>query len=79
MRSDGTALAPDGYIWVCMACGKTSKTQYGFDDSGNEVSMQGWDESCMLNSELIKEDLIEERTPGGRVSKIGTQDGQRSQ
>lgn len=30
-RSEGTELAPEGKLWVCLACGKTSKTRYGFD------------------------------------------------
>lgn len=38
-------MAPDGQIWVCGACGKTSKDRYG--DPG-----KNWDEACMLNSVL---------------------------
>ena len=68
--SDGTKLAPEGYIWVCMACGKTSKTHYGFDENRNTVSMRGWDESCMLNSEMTPEELIIERDPDGRVTRL---------
>lgn len=38
-------IAPVGQIWVCAACGKTSRDQYG--DKGTR-----WDESCVLNSVL---------------------------
>lgn len=38
-------IAPDGQVWVCGACGKTSKDRYGSAQSS-------WDESCMLNSVL---------------------------
>lgn len=37
-------LAPPGTVWVCIACGKTTRDR--FDTVG------GWDESCMLNSIL---------------------------
>lgn len=40
-------IAPEGQIWVCAACGKTTK-----DNHGNE---RGWDESCMLNAVLCHE------------------------
>lgn len=69
-NDDGTTLAPEGHIWVCLACGKTSKTQFGFDKDNQNVAMQGWDESCMLNARLIPESRIIERGPGGRVTKI---------
>jgi hypothetical protein len=39
-------IAPKGKIWLCTACGKTSPHRYG-------TSGSGWDEACMLNSELI--------------------------
>ncbi len=59
----GTDLAPEGKVWVCRACGKTSRTQFGFVDDGtsrggdylpdgSRVAVPGWDESCMLNAEL---------------------------
>lgn len=38
--------APEGTIFVCAACGKTSKDTNVFKD--------GWDESCMLNAVLCK-------------------------
>lgn len=37
--------APDDQIYVCAACGKTSKSVYG--DPGS-----GWDESCFMNRVL---------------------------
>lgn len=43
-------IAKPGTIWVCGACGKTSRDLYG--DKG---SSWGWDESCMLNAVLCEE------------------------
>lgn len=43
-------VAPEGQIFVCMACGKMSKDKYG-----DQQISQGWDESCMLNSALFEE------------------------
>lgn len=68
--------AGPGEIFVCLACGKTSSWKYGFaDDSQPEkekeerVASRGWDESCMLNSVLVREvDLT--RNEHGRVIKI---------
>ena len=49
----GTTLAPAGQVWVCLACGKRSRTKYGFDaDDVRQNIDPGWDESCMLNSVL---------------------------
>jgi hypothetical protein len=45
-------LAPNGYLWVCHACGKTASDRYGIEH------MDGWDESCMLNSALHRIDLL---------------------
>lgn len=53
MSGEGTRLAPDGFMWVCQACGKKSRTKYGFDDENNPTADRGWDESCMLNSQLV--------------------------
>lgn len=41
-------VAPNGTIWVCAACGKTSR-----DICGDEGA--SWDESCMLNAVLCHE------------------------
>lgn len=43
--------APDGQIYVCTACGKRSKDQYG-----EKMIDRGWDCSCMLNCVLCYED-----------------------
>lgn len=43
-------IAPEGQIFVCVACGKRSKDSYGYQKID-----QGWDESCMLNSVLCYE------------------------
>lgn len=53
--------APDGFVWVCHACGKTTKDRYGSD--------RGWDESCMLNSALHAEIALV--IENGRVVRIG--------
>lgn len=42
-------VAPEGQMYVCAACGKRSKSEYGIDDAIDS----GWDESCMLNSVLV--------------------------
>lgn len=60
----GTDLCPIGKIWVCKICNKLSLTRYGFIDNGTprgsdylsdglRVADAGWDESCMMNSELV--------------------------
>lgn len=46
--------APDGQIFVCGACGKTSKSIYGDELHG----LGSWDESCMLNAVLCSEDSV---------------------
>lgn len=48
----GTDEAPEDMVWVCGACGKTSRTRYGFDKDEKRVCDYGWDESCMLNAVL---------------------------
>lgn len=55
-------IAPAGQIYVCHACGKTSRGQYG---TGGDP---GWDESCMLNSALYDEKSL--RKHNGRVREI---------
>lgn len=46
------------YRFVCLACGKTSGTRYGFDADRD----RGWDASCMLNA-LLCEPTEPNRTP----------------
>lgn len=61
---DGTDLAPEGKIWRCAACGKQSRTRFGFVagngqrgsdrlPDGSRVADPGWDASCMLNAALV--------------------------
>lgn len=61
----GTDLVPEGQIWICGACGKKSRTLYGFVNDGTahgsdfapdgeRVAERGWDESCMLNAVLCR-------------------------
>lgn len=51
-ESIGTDIAPVEFIYVCAACGKTSRSRYGFDSSNARCSAPGWDESCMLHAVL---------------------------
>jgi hypothetical protein len=44
--------APDGLMWLCIHCGKTSVDRYGIEQPHDH----GWDESCMLNAVLVKKD-----------------------
>lgn len=52
--------APEGQIFVCGACGKTSRCIYG--DKRKDGTYTSWDESCMLNAVLCYED---KKTPEG--------------
>lgn len=45
-ESEWEPLAPHGKIWICVACGKLSKSLEGEEGTS-------WDESCMLNAILI--------------------------
>jgi hypothetical protein len=47
MMAEAERFAPEGKLWVCCACGKTSKDQYGDPATS-------WDESCVLNSRLFE-------------------------
>lgn len=53
MSKENDHIAPEGYIYVCHACGKTSVDQYGYSKEYPETSW-GWDVSCTLNSALYK-------------------------
>ena len=46
----GNRRAKPGYVWMCGACGKTSRDRYGFDRISH-----GWDESCMLHAVLVED------------------------
>lgn len=68
-------FAPKGAIWVCAACGKTARDKYGMEGEHSP----GWDESCMLNAFLCRENALFRN--GDRVVKADvwqpttTQDG----
>ena len=49
----GDKVAPDGQLYVCGACGKTSKDLFG-----NQKISYGWDESCTLNAVLCYETKV---------------------
>jgi hypothetical protein len=54
----GTTMCADNKTWICMACGKLSRTKYGFDFLDRNCADHGWDVSCMMHAELItKEEL----------------------
>jgi hypothetical protein len=58
----GESVAPEGKVYVCAMCGKTSPGLFGTNGDW------GWDESCVLNAVLAnKADLIFEDK---RVTKI---------
>lgn len=57
--------APDGQVYVCGACGKTSPNRA----PGTKGASRGWDESCMLNSFLCYIDGIE-RDDKGQIRKV---------
>ena len=47
--------ASKGKIWLCLVCGKTSPTKYGFDT-------KGWDVSCMINAKLVNKNELEQNS-----------------
>lgn len=61
------SVAPEGKVWVCLACGKTAKDRMNI---GGILSMVGWDESCMLNSELFDADRLVFDDSGKRVIMV---------
>lgn len=63
-------IAPEGKLWVCCVCGKTSRDLYG------DGSRSGWDESCALNARLYDERLLVRR--GGRVCEVMEPDDPRA-
>jgi hypothetical protein len=56
--------APQGAVWVCPACGKTSDDKFG---EGKNV-MHGWDVSCSMHAILCKDDDTLKRGEDGRVT-----------
>ncbi len=61
-QKDGNAIADEGEVFVCGACGKRSKDRYGFQKIDH-----GWDESCMMHAILVIESSIQ--LENGRVKK----------
>jgi len=57
--------AGKGLVWVCLACGKVSP----HDKYGNMGSDMGWDESCVLNSVLVKKENII-RDEKGNITEV---------
>ena len=49
--------APEGYIYVCAACGKQSPTRSGWNKDNKYVAERGWDSSCFLHS-VIQEKVV---------------------
>jgi hypothetical protein len=47
--SESDRIAPEGKIWVCLACGKVAEDKYGCEG----FVTKGWDVSCSLNSGLV--------------------------
>jgi hypothetical protein len=48
--------APEGYIWICAASGKTSPTRDGWDGD-KFVGERGWDVSCFMGAQLVTQEF----------------------
>jgi hypothetical protein len=59
-------MAPDGFLWVCLACGKTAADRYGIEGENHP----GWDESCSLNSDLFPKSSLVYDGSSRRVVQI---------
>ena len=58
-REKGTEPAPEGKIWLCLACGKLSHTRNGYYKNDESAAISpGWDEACMLKAILIDENKL---------------------
>lgn len=57
-------IAPEGKVYICRACGKRSRDEYGF-----QAIDYGWDESCVLNAVLMDEKDAENARAKLRNSK----------
>ena len=67
-------IAPEGQVFVCGACGKTAKNLYGDPHpQGDDSVPTNWDESCVLNAVLCKEDSLEYKH--GRIVKADAVEG----
>jgi len=63
--SEPDRFAPDGFLWVCLACGKTASDRYGIKGAFS----YGWDESCSMNSSMFAKSRLVYGA-GKRVEKI---------
>jgi len=66
----GNTRAPEGTVFVCTACSKTSSTRYG---GCYEENSPMWDESCMLHALLVRTaDILEPEgwEPYERVRRV---------
>jgi len=58
-------LAPEGFTWICPACGKWSRSRSGFDPENKRVAEAGWDEACFLHAVLCRPATPEEHAAHG--------------
>lgn len=59
--------APEGKVWVCTKCGKTSLNRY----RGPNL----WDESCTLNADLVDESRLVYAAEGRVVEVLPEPEG----
>lgn len=57
--------APDGQVYLCMACGKKSKTREG-ENYGTDTEW-GWDISCAVNCVLVSDSVAVAMSEDGRL------------
>jgi hypothetical protein len=53
MSDPRNVVAPEGYVFVCMACGKRSHDKYG-----EQAISYGFDVACVLHAVLCREDSL---------------------
>jgi hypothetical protein len=70
---NGTTAAPEGMIYVCTMCGRTSETRYGFDEHERDVATVGWDEACMLHAILCSKQRLLRNKQGFVINAIAAQ------
>jgi hypothetical protein len=54
MTTSTSVKAPEGQVWYCPMCGKSSPTHDGLEDN-KFVGEKGWDVSCFIHSYLVNE------------------------
>jgi hypothetical protein len=57
MTTSTSVRAPEGQVWFCPMCGKSSPTQDGWEGN-NFVGERGWDVSCFIHSYLIPIEVL---------------------